>query len=151
MAHAGRLHAQVLEVAGSVSLRDQAEDDIVDDDGALVLVEEPPVRPLVDHNTVLHPGQDIPTTADGPQYTERDLYVSEETAAVLQETDPTDSGPMRAFKAWCAKGGRIAVPCTTRHVHRVQSASDGAGPQGLHHQELHVADQHGYAAGKAAG
>ncbi|MFB7576366.1 tyrosine-type recombinase/integrase [Streptomyces sp. NPDC056165] len=93
------------------------EDEILDaelvDGGGLVLVEEPPARPLVDHNTVLRPGQAIPTTADGPQYTERDLYVSEETAQSLADTDPTDSGPMRAFKQWCAEQGRVAVPCTT--------------------------------------
>jgi integrase len=102
-----------------VSLRDQDEDEVVDAelvdaDGALVLVEEPPAQPSVDHNTVLYPGQAIPTTADpSTQYTERDLYVSDETRKILEETDPTDSGPMRAFKDWCAEQGRVAVPCTT--------------------------------------
>ncbi|MFJ4084905.1 tyrosine-type recombinase/integrase [Streptomyces iakyrus] len=94
------------------------EDEIVDaelvDDGGLVLVEEPPAEPLVDFNTVLFPGQDVPTTEDrGPRYTERDLYVSAETAEILEETDPTDTGPLRAFKEWCAEQGRVAVPCTT--------------------------------------
>ncbi|MCG8971772.1 tyrosine-type recombinase/integrase [Streptomyces sp. CL12-4] len=83
------------------------------DDEALVLVDEPPPPPLVDHNTVLFPGQELPTAADGPQYSERDLYVSDETAAILQDTDPTDTGPMRAFKEWCAQQGRVPVPCTT--------------------------------------
>ncbi|MFJ8201104.1 hypothetical protein [Streptomyces sp. NPDC096152] len=64
-------------------------------------------------DTVLYPGQEIPTIAEGPQYTERDLYVSDETRRILEETDPTDSGPMRAFMEWCAEQGRVAVPCTT--------------------------------------
>ncbi|WP_369394457.1 hypothetical protein AB5J72_48220 [Streptomyces sp. CG1] len=99
-----------------MSLRDQGEDgvvdaEIVDDLGVLALADEP--APLVDFNTVLYPGQDIPTAADGPQYSERDLYVSDETAAVLQDTDSTETGPMNAFKDWCAQHGRLAVPCTT--------------------------------------
>ncbi|MDI3102060.1 tyrosine-type recombinase/integrase [Streptomyces sp. AN-3] len=98
-----------------MTLRDK--DEIVDaeivDDGALALAEEPPPPPLVDHNTVLYPGQELPTAADGPKYSERDLYVSDETAAILQDTDPTDTGPMRAFKEWCAQQGRVPVPCTT--------------------------------------
>ncbi|MEV6810472.1 hypothetical protein [Streptomyces sp. NPDC051132] len=69
--------------------------------------------PLVDFNTVLFPGQELPTAEDGPQYSERDLYVSEETAALLQETDPTETGPMVAFTAWCSRHGRVPVPCTT--------------------------------------
>ncbi|MFC5956786.1 hypothetical protein ACFP51_20605 [Streptomyces pratens] len=78
------------------------------------LAEEPPARPRVDANTVLRPGQAVPTTADPEtRYTERDLYVSEETARILDESDPGDSGPMRTFKAWCAEQGRVAVPCTT--------------------------------------
>ncbi|MCX5064189.1 tyrosine-type recombinase/integrase [Streptomyces sp. NBC_00201] len=62
---------------------------------------------------MLYPGEDIPTAADGPQYSERDLYVSDETAAILEDTDPTETGPMKAFKAWCAQHDRVAVPCTT--------------------------------------
>ncbi|MFI8206750.1 tyrosine-type recombinase/integrase [Streptomyces sp. NPDC085937] len=102
-----------------MSLRNHDKDEIVDaelvdEDGALALVEEPPARPRVDANTVLRPGQAVPTTADpDTQYTERDLYVSEETARILDESDPGDSGPMKAFKAWCADQGRVAVPCTT--------------------------------------
>ncbi|MEU9014659.1 tyrosine-type recombinase/integrase [Streptomyces sp. NPDC048479] len=111
--------SNVDQALDALSLRDQPEDEIVVDaeivdEGALVIVEEPPVRPRVDHNTVLYPGQAVPTTADpSTQYTERDLYVSEETRQILEETDPTDSGPMRAFKEWCAEQGRVAVPCTT--------------------------------------
>ncbi|MFE6639591.1 tyrosine-type recombinase/integrase [Streptomyces tendae] len=93
------------------------EDEIVDavlvDDGVLALVDEPAPPPLVDHNTVLFPGEELPTAADGPKYSERDLYVSDETAAILQDTDPTDSGPMKAFKKWCVQQGRVPVPCTT--------------------------------------
>jgi hypothetical protein len=101
-----------------VSVQDEEvwDAEIVDDDedrGVLALVDDAPPPPLVDHDTVLFPGQDLPTAADGPQYSERDLYVSDETAALLQETDPTETGPMKAFKAWCAQHGRIPVPCTT--------------------------------------
>ncbi|MEU9059845.1 hypothetical protein AB0D13_13545 [Streptomyces sp. NPDC048430] len=51
--------------------------------------------------------------ADAQRYTERDLYVSPETAEVLEAKDTTNSGPVVAFKAWCAEEGRVAVPCTT--------------------------------------
>jgi hypothetical protein len=78
-----------------------------------VVVDGPAARPLVDSNTVLYPGQELPIAADGPQYSERDLYVSDDTAAMLQDTDPTETGPMKAFKAWCVQHGRVAVPCTT--------------------------------------
>ncbi|MEV8344575.1 tyrosine-type recombinase/integrase [Streptomyces niveus] len=95
-----------------MSVDDVVDAELVDDEGGvLALVDEPP--PLVDFNTVLFPGQELPTAADGPQYSERDLYVSKETAALLRETDPTETGPMKAFKDWCAQYGRIAVPCTT--------------------------------------
>ncbi|MFF9901264.1 tyrosine-type recombinase/integrase [Streptomyces longispororuber] len=93
------------------------EDDVVDaelvDDNVLALVDDPSSQPLVDHNTVLFPGQDLPTAADGPRYSERDLYVSAETAALLKQKDPTETGPMQAFKKWCAQHGRVAYPCTT--------------------------------------
>ncbi|MEU2358923.1 hypothetical protein ABZ599_39280 [Streptomyces misionensis] len=59
------------------------------------------------------PARNYPPPADGPQYSERDLYVSEETAALLQETDPTKTGPMVTFPAWCTRHGRVAEPCTT--------------------------------------
>lgn len=99
-----------------MSLRER-DDEIVDaelvDDRELALVEQPAPQLLVDHDTVLYPGQDLPTAADAPVYSERDLYVSDETAAILQDTDPTDTGPMRAFKNWCTQQGRVPVPCTT--------------------------------------
>ncbi|WP_411147415.1 hypothetical protein [Streptomyces sp. A30] len=89
--------------------------EFVDDDGgALVLVEEPDARLVVHKDTVLYPGQELPTAGKGPRYTERDLYVSVETAAALRDTDPEDTGPVKAFKAWCAEQqGRVAVPCIT--------------------------------------
>ncbi|MFJ4866564.1 tyrosine-type recombinase/integrase [Streptomyces sp. NPDC088748] len=97
-----------------MSLRER-DDELVDaelvDDRELALVAAP--RLLVDHDTVLYPGQELPTAANGPTYSEQDLYVSDETAAILQDTDPTDTGPMRAFKAWCAQQDRVPVPCTT--------------------------------------
>ncbi|MFF3728523.1 hypothetical protein ACFYYM_39940 [Streptomyces erythrochromogenes] len=68
----------------------------------------PASRLLVDHNTVLYPGQELPTTANAPAYSLRDLYVGDDTAVILQ-----DSGPMRAFKDWCAQQSRVPVPCTT--------------------------------------
>ncbi|MGW4086944.1 tyrosine-type recombinase/integrase [Streptomyces sp. NPDC004822] len=93
------------------------EGEIVDaelvDDGVLAVTDEPAPRLLVDHNTVLYPGQDLPTAANSPRYSERDLYVSPETAEVLRRKDKSDSGPMRAFKAWCVQEGRVAEPCTT--------------------------------------
>lgn len=89
------------------------------EDGELVpVVPTPAGRPIVDQHTVLRPGQAIPTDADrGPNYTDRDLYVSEDTAQALEETSAAESPPrrtaMRGFTAWCAQEGRVAEPCTT--------------------------------------
>ncbi|WP_079408412.1 tyrosine-type recombinase/integrase [Streptomyces sp. 3211] len=94
----------------------ERDDEIVDSepvDRGLAVAAVPTPRLLVDHDTVLYPDQELPTAANGPTYSERDLYVSEETAAILQDTDPTDTGPMRAFKDWCAQQDRVPVPCTT--------------------------------------
>ncbi|OVZ99563.1 hypothetical protein B9W64_37865 [Streptomyces sp. CS159] len=103
-----------------MSLRDQDEE-IVDaelvEDGELVRAA-PAARPLVDAHTVLMPGEEIPTS-DDPRttYTERDLYVSEETAQALKEAEregsPQRRTAMRLFEAWCAEQGRVAKPCTT--------------------------------------
>ncbi|MFH8466012.1 tyrosine-type recombinase/integrase [Streptomyces sp. NPDC017991] len=86
-------------------------------DGAPLATGAPSARPYVDHNTVLRPGEEIPTAAEGPRYTERDLYVSEETARALDESGGDETGPrgsaMRRFRAWCSTEGRVAVPCTT--------------------------------------
>ncbi|MEU1592797.1 tyrosine-type recombinase/integrase [Streptomyces sp. NPDC005708] len=98
------------------------DDELVDaelvEGGELVRVGQPVGRPLVDQHTVLRPGQAIPTTEDdGPQYTERDLYLSEETAEALEEAEQEGSAPrrtaMRGFEAWCKEEGRVAIPCTT--------------------------------------
>ncbi|MEV7383854.1 tyrosine-type recombinase/integrase [Streptomyces lydicus] len=87
------------------------------EDSAQLIVATPPSGPYVDHNTVLRPGDEIPAEADGQRYTERDLYVSEETARALDKTGGNESGPrgsaMRRFRGWCAQEGRVAVPCTT--------------------------------------
>ncbi|MFD4795016.1 tyrosine-type recombinase/integrase [Streptomyces anulatus] len=101
----------------------------LDDADAVVdaeLVEESELEParaasarfLVDQHTVLRPGQPIPTTDDPvQQYTERDLYVSAETSAALDEAEDEGSAPrrtaMNGFETWCASVGRVANPCTT--------------------------------------
>ncbi|MFF7838819.1 tyrosine-type recombinase/integrase [Streptomyces ossamyceticus] len=87
------------------------------EDGELVPAA-PAVRPLVDAHTVLMPGEDIPTSDDPvTTYTERDLYVSEETAKAIKEAEeegsPQRRTAMRLFEAWCAEQGRVAKPCTT--------------------------------------
>ncbi|MEV6121090.1 hypothetical protein AB0M23_11260 [Streptomyces sp. NPDC052077] len=98
-----------------------ADEEIVDaelvEDGELVRAA-PAARPLVDAHTVLMPGERVPTS-DDPRttYTERDLYVSEETSQALKEAEP-DGSPqrrtaMRLFEAWCGEQGRVAKPCTT--------------------------------------
>ncbi|MGA5374483.1 tyrosine-type recombinase/integrase [Streptomyces griseoincarnatus] len=74
--------------------------------------------PLVDQHTVLMPGEAIPTTGDPrTTYTDRDLYISEETAQAIREADaegsPQRRTAMRLFEAWCAEQGRVAKPCTT--------------------------------------
>jgi integrase len=100
---------------------DAADEEIVDaelvEDGELVHAASA-AHPLVDAHTVLMPGEEIPTS-DDPRttYTERDLYVSEETAQALteaeQEGSPQRRTAMRLFEAWCAEQGRVAKPCTT--------------------------------------
>src|SRR6478609_539558 len=117
--HAGGLHARMLEVARPVSV-DAGE--IVDaelvEDGEVMPAVAPHVRLRIDQHTVLRPGQPIPT-ADDPvqQYTERDLYVSEETSQALDEAEAEGSAPrrtaMNGFETWCASVGRVADPCTT--------------------------------------
>ncbi|MFG2795797.1 MULTISPECIES: tyrosine-type recombinase/integrase [Streptomyces] len=101
---------------------DAADEEIVDaelvEDGELVPVDEPAGRPLVDQHTVLLPGEHIPTSDDpGTTYTERDLYVSEETAQAIKEAEEEGSPQRRTamglFEAWCAEQGRVAKPCTT--------------------------------------
>lgn len=97
------------------------DDEIVDaelvEDGELVPVRLTG-RPLVDQHTVLMPGEKIPTSDDpGTTYTERDLYVSEETAQAIKEAEEEGSPQRRTamglFETWCAEQGRVAKPCTT--------------------------------------
>ncbi|MEU5748209.1 tyrosine-type recombinase/integrase [Streptomyces sp. NPDC047726] len=88
------------------------------EDGEVMPAVAPHVRLRIDQHTVLRPGQPIPT-ADDPvqQYTERDLYVSEETSQALDEAEAEGSAPrrtaMNGFETWCASVGRVADPCTT--------------------------------------
>ncbi|MFG2141871.1 hypothetical protein [Streptomyces sp. NPDC048650] len=95
-----------------VELVEIVDAELIDDEGPAPATP-PAGRPLVDHHTVLRPGQEIPTAGNGPQYTERDLYVSEETARALDEAEGQEAGPMRAFRTWCASEWRVAIPCTT--------------------------------------
>lgn len=94
--------------------------ELVDDDYLPALLPQAaPARPIVDRHTILVPGQDLPTAADEPTYTERDLYVSEKTAHRLQnESEPkntskTYKNQRDLFKNWCIQHGRVYQPCTT--------------------------------------
>ncbi|WP_328491282.1 tyrosine-type recombinase/integrase [Streptomyces zaomyceticus] len=98
----------------SVDATDEIIDaELVEEGEALALVDEPAPRLLVDQHTILHPGQGLPTTADGPRYTDIDLRVSPETSALLKKLDPDETGPMKAFRKWCGEQGRVPKPCTT--------------------------------------
>jgi integrase len=78
-----------------------------------------PARPLVDQHTILVPGEPLPTEADQPTYTERDLYVSERTAHRLKNksqpknTSRTYKNQRDLFRRWCESQGRVHRPCTT--------------------------------------
>ncbi|GHA70662.1 hypothetical protein GCM10010372_82290 [Streptomyces tauricus] len=87
-------------------------------EGELVPLPEEAGRPLVGAHTVLFPGEEIPTSHDPrTTYTERDLYVSEETAKAIREAkdegSPQRRTAMGLFEVWCAKQGRVSEPCTT--------------------------------------
>ncbi|MFV5997624.1 integrase [Streptomyces sp. NPDC056231] len=62
---------------------------------------------------------EVPTEADQPTYTERDLYVSERTQKRLEEesapknTSANYRSQRNLFAAWCIEQGRVAIPCTT--------------------------------------
>lgn len=92
--------------------------EIVDDDH-LPAVVQPAPRLLVDRHTILIPGQAIPTEADQPTYTERDLYVSESTGERLKNkskpknTSRTYDNQRDLFRRWCETEGRVTRPCTT--------------------------------------
>lgn len=81
--------------------------------------EAAPARPVVDQHTILYPDQPLPTVADAPTYTERDLYVSPETAERLKHhskpknTNKNYRSQRGIFQRWCAEMGRVARPCTT--------------------------------------
>lgn len=96
--------------------------DVVDaeivDDGLLPALPAPS-RPLVDRHTILYPGQEPPRQEDQPRYTERDLYVSQQTAQRLENnsapanTERTYRSQRVLFADWCRDEGRVAIPCTT--------------------------------------
>lgn len=91
--------------------------ELVDDDHLPALAQPAPVRPLVDRHTILRPGE-LPAT-ERPQYTERDFYVSPETAELMDEasapknTDRNYRSQRGMFERWCEQMGRVPVPCTT--------------------------------------
>lgn len=94
--------------------------ELVDDDHLPAVVQPAPaVRPVVDRHTILYPGQNLPTEAEQPRYTERDLYVSTETAhrlehqAAPKNTSNNYTSQRRIFERWCTEQGRVARPCTT--------------------------------------
>lgn len=100
-----------------MSVHDEEVEEVIDaelvDDGGLALVKEPPARPLIDHNTVLHPGQAIPTTATPARSTPSGTCTSAMRPPRPARHGPHRHRPKRAFKQWCAEQGRVAVPCTT--------------------------------------
>lgn len=94
--------------------------ELVDDDHLPAVRPDPaPARPVVDRHTILYPGQQLPTEADQPRYTERDLYVSAETQERLENqsapanTDRNYKSQRGKFERWCAEQGRVPNPCTT--------------------------------------
>ena len=96
------------------------EAELVDDDHLPAIVQPHPVaRPAVDRHTILYPGQAVPTEADQPIYTERDLRVSQRTAERLENqsapknTSANYESQRGLFKKWCDREGRVARPCTT--------------------------------------
>lgn len=120
-------------------------DEVVDaeliDDGHLpaAIAPAPVARPLVDRHTILVPGQSVPTAADQPTYTERDLYVSKATAQRLKNkskpknTSRTYENQRDLFRRWCESRGRVARPCTTAtYVEYVATLiDDGRAPNAI--------------------
>ncbi|MET7713766.1 tyrosine-type recombinase/integrase [Streptomyces sp. NPDC005407] len=99
---------------------DVVDAELVDDDHLPAVVEpSPAARPVVDRHTILYPGQGLPTEADQPTYTERDLYISEKTAERLKNqsapanTSKNYESQRNIFAKWCEAQGRVARPCTT--------------------------------------
>ncbi|MET9436852.1 integrase [Streptomyces sp. NPDC006551] len=94
--------------------------ELVDDDHLPAVIGlAPAARPVVDRHTILMPGETLPTADDQPRYTERDLYVSEETAERLKNhaqpknTNRNYRSQRGIFERWCEDMGRVARPCTT--------------------------------------
>ncbi|WP_331756271.1 tyrosine-type recombinase/integrase (plasmid) [Streptomyces sp. NBC_01590] len=95
--------------------------ELVDDDllPATIQPHPPAARPVVDRHTVLYPGQALPTEADQPTYTERDIRVSErtqqrlETQSAPKNTSANYKSQRNLFATWCTEQGRVARPCTT--------------------------------------
>ncbi len=102
--------------AGAVEVVDA---ELVNDDCLpSIVASAPDAHPVVDRHTILYPGQNLPTDADQPTYTERDLYVSERTKEWLenQSAPKNTSANYRSQRnqfAWCTEQGRVARPCTT--------------------------------------
>jgi integrase len=99
---------------------DVVDAELVDDDHLPAVTRSAPaLRPVVDRHTILMPGEVLPTAADSPRYTERDLYVSEGTAERLKNkakpknTNKNYRSQRGIFERWCAEMGRVARPCTT--------------------------------------
>ncbi|MFJ1900422.1 integrase [Streptomyces sp. NPDC088115] len=94
--------------------------ELVDDDHLpAVISPAPAAHPVVDRHTILYPGQAVPTEADQPTYTERDLYVSKRTQHRLENqsqpknTSANYASQRRIFERWCVVQGRVPRPCTT--------------------------------------
>lgn len=92
--------------------------ELIDDDHLPALAQPAGhTRPAIDRHTILRPGE-LPI-AQRPQYTERDFYVSPETADLMDEasapknTDKNYRSQRGMFQAWCDQMGRVPVPCTT--------------------------------------
>jgi integrase len=97
-----------------------ADAELVNDDHLPATVAPAPdAHSAVDRHTILYPGQNLPTEADQPTYTERDLYVSERTKEWLENqsapknTSANYRSQRNQFAAWCTEQGRVARPCTT--------------------------------------
>lgn len=114
--------------------------ELVDDDHLPApLPAAAPARPLVDRHTILVPGEPLPTVADQPTYTERDLYVSKATAERLKNkskpknTSRTYENQRDLFRRWCLLEGRVYKPCTTAtYVEYVATLiEDGRAPNAI--------------------
>ncbi|SFY41763.1 integrase [Streptomyces atratus] len=110
-----------MTTANELDAAEVVDAELVGDDELLPAVAGPPptAKPLVDQHTVLMPGETLPTAADQPTYTERDLYLSPETAERLKayadghNTNKNYRSQRGIFERWCDDMGRVARPCTT--------------------------------------